>query len=312
MKKKVVDQTMSPYAIYGFFRSFRESLPDDNDFSDFISTLTITPMKDVVEMVLPFFHRSSDPNLLTQFQIMIRQAEQNSSFESTLLRVCDAIDMLGKVEIALRHDERLMDGYLRAMQFDNASASHQQVWSGLQRFLNEECNPATKKKMEIVFAEQKAGDELGLSDDILSTAHNLVCDDSLYIEILETLQLNNRANLPWSTVIMRIQGNIEQKKPKVWPMLRRFLDDVHSRRGIDFDYYWDYIDRQYYEDQYMNDQYINDQYDVNGQYINDQYINDNDLQQKFANITLESENDGVNVIEPPQTQEAQRKQQVVQ
>ncbi|EXX77126.1 uncharacterized protein OCT59_014912 [Rhizophagus irregularis] len=309
MKKKAAEQTTTPYAIYGFFRSFRESLPDDNDFSDFISTLTITPMKDVVEMVLPFFHRSSDKNLLTQFQILIRQAEQNSSFESTLMRVCDAIDMLGKVELALGFDERLMDGYLRAMQFDNGSASHQQVWSGLQRFLNEECDPNIKKRMERVFAEQKAGDELGLSDDILTTASALVGDDSLYIEILETLQLNNRQNLPWDTVIMRIQRNIEQKKPQVWPMLRKFLDDVHSRRVIDFNFYWDFIDYQYMNEQYADDQYINDQY------ANDQYINDSEtynIQQKLANINLESENDGVNVIEPPQTQEAQRKQQVVQ
>ncbi|CAB4432692.1 unnamed protein product [Rhizophagus irregularis] len=79
MKKKAAEQTTTPYAIYGFFRSFRESLSDDNDFSDFISTLTITPMKDVVEM--------------------------------TLMRVCDAIDMLGKVELALGFDERLMDGF---------------------------------------------------------------------------------------------------------------------------------------------------------------------------------------------------------
>src|SRR3954454_22343699 len=99
----------SPYAIYGFFRSFRESLADESDFSDFISTLTITPMKAVVENVLPFFHPSSDPSLLTKFQILIRQAEQNSAFESTFMRVCDAFDMLEKVEIALRNDRRLMD-----------------------------------------------------------------------------------------------------------------------------------------------------------------------------------------------------------
>lgn len=64
----------------------------------------------------------------------------------------------------------------------------------------------------------------------------------------------------------------------------------------------------------MNEQYADDQY-INDQYANDQYINDSEtynIQQKLANINLESENDGVNVIEPPQTQEAQRKQQVVQ
>jgi hypothetical protein len=254
----------------------------------------------------------------------MRQIEQSSDFESTFMRICDALDMLEKVEVALKHDKRLMDGYLRAMQFDNASASHQQVWSGLQRFLNEECDPITKKRMERVFAEQKAGEELGLNDDVLTTAHALVGDDSLYIEILETLQLNNRQNLPWETVIRRIQGNIEKKKPRAWPMLRRFLDDVHSNRGIDFNLYWDYIDEQYMNEQYMNDPYMNDHYTNNnvqynndqygnGQYINDQYINDEAiLEQKFANIKLESENDGVNVIEPPQTQEAQRKQQVVQ
>ncbi|RIA85396.1 hypothetical protein C1645_879349 [Glomus cerebriforme] len=291
-KKKIVDQTTTPYAIYGFFRSFRESLSDENDFSDFISTLTITPMKAVVENVLPFFHRSSDPNLLTQFQIMIRQAEQNSALESTLMRVCDAIDMLEKVEVALRHDKRLMDGYLKAMQFDNASASHQQVWNGLQKFLNEECDPITKRRMERVFAEQKASDELGLNDDVLATAHALVGDDSLYIEILETLQLNNRQNLPWETVIMRIQRIIEEKKPKAWPMLRMFLDDVHSGCGIDdqqYNFYWEYIDSQYFDGEEESDVYS--------------------IEEKLGNMSLVSENEGVNVVEPPQTQEAQRKQQ---
>jgi hypothetical protein len=75
-----------------------------------------------------------------------------------------------------------------------------------------------------------------------------------------------------------------------------------------------FIDDQYVNDQFNNVQYNNDQY-ANGQYINNQYINDHEedtIHEKFANIKLESENDGVNVIEPPQTQEAQRKQQVVQ
>ena len=93
--------------------------------------------------------------------MIMRQIEQNSDVESTFMRICDALEMLEKVEIALKHDKRLMDDYLKAMQFDNASASHQQVWSGLQRFLNEECDPVTKRRMERVFAEQKAGDELG-------------------------------------------------------------------------------------------------------------------------------------------------------
>ncbi|CAB5381271.1 unnamed protein product [Rhizophagus irregularis] len=109
-------------------------------------------------------------------------------FESTLMRVCDAIDMLGKVELALGFDERLMDGYLRAMQFDNGSASHQQVWSGLQRFLNEECDPNIKKRMERVFAEQKLVMNLDLTKSSLGYCYH------------------------------ENSKNIEQKKPQVWPM----------------------------------------------------------------------------------------------
>lgn len=152
---------LSPYAVYYFFRSFRNSLPDENDFEYFISTLTVTPMHAIIENVLPFFRRSTDPGLFTKFQVMIRQCEQNPALESTLLRVCDAFDMLQKVDRALSGNKLLMDGYLCAMQFDNDSASHQQVWAGLQRFLNEDCDPHTKRRIERVFAEQKAGDELG-------------------------------------------------------------------------------------------------------------------------------------------------------
>ncbi|CAG8828308.1 11156_t:CDS:2, partial [Dentiscutata erythropus] len=118
-----------------------------------------------------------------------------------------------------------MAGYLRAMQFDNDSASHQQVWDGLQRFLNEDCDPHTKRRMEKVFAEQKASDELGLNDDVLSVAYSLIGDDALYIEILETLQLNNRQNLPWEAVIKRIHRVTTEKKPHIWPTLCKFLDD---------------------------------------------------------------------------------------
>lgn len=153
---------LSPYEIYYFFCSFRSSLPDGNDFEDFISTLTVTPLHAVVENVLPFFRRSTNPGLFAKFQLMIRKCEQNPAFESTLMRVCDALDMLQRVERALKSNKRLMNCYLRAMQFDDDSASHQQVWASLQHFLNEECDPYTKQRMERVFAEQKASDELGM------------------------------------------------------------------------------------------------------------------------------------------------------
>ncbi|RHZ84925.1 hypothetical protein Glove_74g132 [Diversispora epigaea] len=275
---------LSPYAVYYFFRSFRNSLPDENDFEDFISTLTITPLHAIIENVLPFFRRSADPGLFTKFQVMMRQCEQNPAFESTLMRVCDALDMLQRVERALKNDKRLMDGYLRAMQFDNDSASHQQVWAGLQRFLNEDCDPHTKRRMEKVFAEQKASDELGLNDDVLSVAYSLIGDDALYIEILETLQLNNRQNLPWDAVIKRIHRITSEKKPHIWPMLCKFLDDVHNGR-VDFSYsvYWDgYLD---------DEEVIEPENEINI------------LEQKFSNVNIGTEN---HVVKPQPQQEQQK------
>ncbi|CAG8550747.1 35448_t:CDS:2 [Racocetra persica] len=271
----------TPYAIYGFFRSFRGSLPDEQDFEDFVSTLTITPLHAVIENVVPFFRRSTDPDLLTRFQVMIRQCEQNSAFESTFMRVCDALDMLQRVEKALRFDKRLMDEYLRAMQFDNASASHQQVWNGLQRFLNEECDPHTKRRMERVFAEQKASDELGLSDDVLAVAYSLIGDDALYIDILETLQLNNRQNLPWDTVIDKIQRITSEKKPQAWPMISKFLNDVHSGH------------------EYLDDDIVDDE----------EYEPENDfsvIEQKFSDINLDADN-----VESSVSQEQQNKSREV-
>lgn len=280
------DQT-TPYAVYYFFRSFRRSLPDDSDFEDFISTLTITPLHAVVENVLPFFRRSADPGLFTKFQVMMRQCEQNPAFESTLMRVCDALDMLQRVEHALRRDKRLMDGYLRAMQFDNDSASHQQVWSGLQRFLNEDCDPHTKRRMEKVFAEQKASDELGLNDEVLDMAYSLIGDDALYIEILETLQLNNRQNLPWDTVISRVQRLTAEKKPQVWPMLNRFLDDVHNGRDeFTYSVCWE---------EYLDDEIAEPENGINI------------LEQKFSSINLDTGNEDIHVSQP-QSQRRQQKQ----
>ncbi|CAG8611412.1 43840_t:CDS:2 [Gigaspora margarita] len=302
----------TPYAIYGFFRSFRGSLPDEQDFEDFVATLTITPLHAVIENVVPFFRRSTDPDLLTKFQVMIRQCEQNSAFESTFMRVCDALDMLQRVEKALRFDKRLMDEYLRAMQFDNASASHQQVWNGLQRFLNEDCDPNTKRRMERVFAEQKASDELvdrmhnlsislsdiylicfmllGLSDDVLAVAHSLIGDDTLYVEILETLQLNNRQNLPWDTVVDKIQRITSEKKPQAWPMLSRFLNDVHSDVSS---LYWE---------EYLDDDIVNDE----------EYEPENDfsvIEQKFSDINLDADN--VTVADSSVSQEQQKQSREV-
>ncbi|CAG8707273.1 8412_t:CDS:2 [Acaulospora morrowiae] len=293
------DQT-TPYAVYYFFRSFRRSLPDENDFEDFISTLTVTPLHAVIENVLPFFRRSSDPGLFTKFQVMMRQCEQNPAFESTLMRVCDALDMLRRVEQALRGDRRLMDGYLRAMQFDNDSASHQQVWSGLQRFLNEDCDPHTKRRMEKVFAEQKASDELGLNDDFLEMAYSLIGDDALYIEILETLQLNNRQNLPWDIVINRIQRLTTEKKPQVWPMLNRFLDDVHNGRGLNKNLLLCHFVHPIYDEftysvcweEYLDDETVEPENGVNI------------LEQKFSGISLDTGNEDIQ----PKPQQEQRKQ----
>jgi hypothetical protein len=48
--------------------------------------------------------------------------------------------------------------------------------------------------------------------------------------------------------------------------------------------------------------------------MNEQYINEQDnetlyIEQKLSNIKLDPENDGVSVVEPPQTQQEQQKQQ---
>ncbi|CAG8442176.1 7788_t:CDS:2 [Scutellospora calospora] len=283
----------TPYAIYGFFRSFRGSLPDEQDFEDFVATLTITPLHAVIENVVPFFRRSTDPDLLTKFQVMIRQCEQNSAFESTFMRVCDALDMLQRVEKALRFDKRLMDEYLRAMQFDNASASHQQVWNGLQRFLNEDCDPHTKRRMERVFAEQKASDELGLNEDVLAVAYSLIGEDALYIEILETLQLNNRQNLPWDTVVTKIQRIISEKKPHVWPMLSRFLSDVHSGRDVStYSVCWD---------EYLDEEVVGDE----------EYEPENDfsaIEQKFSDINLDADNGPIAESSVSQEQQKQTRE----
>lgn len=81
----------------------------------------------------------------------------------------------------------------------------------------------------------------GLNDDVLSLANSLIGDDTLYVEILETLQLNNRQNLPWDAVVNRIRQITAEKKPQIWPMLSKFLSDIHNGRGLCQFYFYFYF-----------------------------------------------------------------------
>ncbi|CAG8561705.1 10120_t:CDS:2 [Paraglomus occultum] len=232
------ETTPSLYDIYSFFHSLRTSLPDYNDFSDLVGTLFIPhdvmPVSETLANVLPYFRRCSNPSLFTTFQIMMRHAEQNASFESTFLRVCDAMDILEKIEYALGGNRRLLEGYLHALQLDNASASHEQVMNSLQRFLTEKCDANTQLRVRKVFAEEGAADELGLSGGILAIASAIIDDDALYIQILQTLQLNHRQNLSWEAVISRIQKIVQEKKPAVWSEFYAFLDSLHTGNIYDY------------------------------------------------------------------------------
>jgi len=68
------------------------------------------------------------------------------------LAVCDALDVLIKIDRALGGDRWLIEGYLDALQLDNASASHQQVMNSITRFLEERCDPGTGMRVRRVFA----------------------------------------------------------------------------------------------------------------------------------------------------------------
>ncbi|CAG8456548.1 11591_t:CDS:2 [Ambispora gerdemannii] len=235
-------ETPTPYEIYNFFINLRDSLPDDSDYTDLLATLFIPkevmPTSELLQNVLPHFRRASNPGLFTTFQVIMRNAESNPTFESTFMRVCESLEVLEKVEAALLYNKKLFEAYLQALQLDNVSASHEQVMNSLQRFLNERCTPSTRLRVQKVFAEESAADELGLSNEVLETAASILNDDALYIRILETLQLNYRENLAWNGVVDRIKKIVLEKKPAVWVVFENFLDDFHPSGRQDHTVYY--------------------------------------------------------------------------
>ncbi|CAG8820348.1 2330_t:CDS:2, partial [Dentiscutata erythropus] len=66
-----------------------------------------------------------------------------------------------------------------------------------------------------------------------------------------------------------------EKKPQAWPMLSRFLNDVHSGRDVStYSVYWE---------EYLDDDIVNDE----------EYEPENDfsvIEQKFSDINLDADN----------------------
>ncbi|KAG9290427.1 hypothetical protein G9A89_007158 [Geosiphon pyriformis] len=289
----------SAFELYNFFWAVREALPDESDYRE-ITAMILMPREDmpgtkVLQNVLPYFRRSDNPSLFTTFQVIMRHAEQSPKFESVFSRVCESLDILTKIEHALGNNRRLFEGYLKALQLDNASASHQQVMNSLEKFLNDQCNPQTQLRVRKVFAEENVIGELGLDRDALASADELINDDSLYIKVLEILSSTNRQNLPWDTVSARIKKCLDQKRPSVWPMFLSLLEDfeidVYNNR-----YYGGY--NPYFQGNGQNYQVNYEEIDEAYNGICDEYHPPTDnknrpsephfgLEEQFANFTLE-------------------------
>ncbi|CAG8450903.1 8096_t:CDS:2 [Ambispora leptoticha] len=302
-------ETPTPYDIYNFFLSLRESLPDDSDYTELFAILSIPkdvmPTSELLQNVLPYFRRASNPGLFTTFQVIMRNAESNPAFESTFMRVCESLDVLEKIEAALLYNKGLFEAYLQALQLDNASASHQQVMDSLQRFLNERCTPSTRLRVQKVFAEEGAADELGLSNEVLATAAFILEDDALYIKILETLQLNYRENLAWSGVVDRIKKIVLEKKPRVWSEFEAFLDDFHPSGRQDQTVYYplpeNYQQQNYYNKDFATTNISNDYAAFCEQYLDSEPDNYDDEvfvyePQEVLNTTTTT-NNTINLLE---------------
>ncbi|KAL1914787.1 uncharacterized protein VTP21DRAFT_7879 [Calcarisporiella thermophila] len=219
----------SALELYDLFIALEASMPSSSEFTHLLSTLLIPreamPTPEAISQVKPYLAHS--PESLSKLLIKTLEfcaEDSQEGYSSMFSRICESLFLLQKVEEKVGRG--LLEKYVAALRLDDSGASHEDVMKGVEDFLNS-INEEDAVKVRKIMAEEEAAEELGLTEEDFANAASILNSDTLYVEVLSLLHLNHTQNLPWQTVLLRIEQLVNEKKPEVWPSLRAFLERYH-------------------------------------------------------------------------------------
>ncbi|KAG0222916.1 hypothetical protein BGW42_006242 [Actinomortierella wolfii] len=251
-----------PVELFGSFKRLCLSLSADDWFNYVESWNSMlqanAPLHEFSQNLQPFIPKE----LTLEFQHLFDTAGKagvrilDPDAMNTLTTVMMSTPLLIKVE-AILPNEGVFLRYIDALKLDAPSASHSEVMQSLQVFLSS-LPETTRLQVQKIFADEEASDALGLTPYTLDTALQLLHQDTqLYIDILNTLQLNQTQNLAWDDVVDKIKSLVIARKPHAWPGIDQFLQSLH------WGYYQDAYDEFYeYDDDMLEGDEYNRHYDA--------------------------------------------------
>jgi hypothetical protein len=197
--------------------------------------------------------------LIAELREVLTTAMEKPSFHSKLTRLADGYDLLEKVASVLRQQD-LIAGFIKAMRIDDSSATHQEVMTSINAFVDT-LEPPLKENVHAILDMKRCESNIGTYKTPLShkeqpkkknvlwneininasfssaltypqlvEAHNIIQDETVYQKFVDLLEECAMDDSSWPQIIARIYELIQSQKPDVWEKLGLLLDRVSRSR----------------------------------------------------------------------------------
>jgi len=182
--------------------------------------------------------------LIAELKDILGQVMCNEPFHAMLTRLADGYNLLEKVASVLRR-KQLIAGFIKAMRIEDANATHQQVMSSINAFVDT-LEPSLQAKVHSILDLKRSENNIALNYSQLVEAHNIIQEETVYQRFVDLLEDCAMEKSSWPQIIARIYELIQSQRPDVWEQLGLLLDRVsRSDHKSTYSNYEEYVKRNF-------------------------------------------------------------------
>jgi len=182
--------------------------------------------------------------LIGELREILSIAMERPVYHSMLARLVDGYGLLEKVASVLQQQD-LIAGFIKAMRIEDSSATHQQVMSSINSFVDT-LEPSLQDKVQAILDLKRSENNIALNYSQLCEAHSIIRDEVVYQRFVELLEECAMEQSSWPQIIARIYELIQAQKPDVWEKLGLLLDRVsRSDDQTTYSNYEEYVKRNF-------------------------------------------------------------------
>ncbi|KAM3586974.1 hypothetical protein VKS41_002021 [Umbelopsis sp. WA50703] len=162
--------------------------------------------------------------LIAELKEILAATMSNDTFHAMLARIADGYNLLENVASVLQTRELIAE-FIKAMRIEDPNATHQEVMSNINSFVDT-LEPSLGEKVHSILEAKRSEQNIALNYPQLVEAHNIIQEEIVYQHFVDLLEDCAMEKSSWPQIIARIYELIQSQKPDVWEQLGLLLDRV--------------------------------------------------------------------------------------